>query len=89
MGDAKKPGLGESNPKFDRARMLRHTTEKGTPFPTSPSQQANIILPWPPLDTWINFLIKQSGPLSGANCRRKQTKLAEVLLIRSANGGVQ
>lgn len=38
MGDAKKPGSGESNPKFDRARMLRHTSEKERPFPTSPSQ---------------------------------------------------
>jgi hypothetical protein len=63
MGDAKKPGSGESNPKFDRARMLRHTTEKGMPFPISPSQQPNIILLLQPrLDKWINFLIKQSGP---------------------------
>jgi len=36
MGYAKKPGSGESNPKFDRARMLRHTTEKGTPVLPAP-----------------------------------------------------
>jgi hypothetical protein len=43
LGDAKKPGSGESNPKFDRTRMLRHTTAKEKPFSTSPSQELSIV----------------------------------------------
>ena len=74
MGDAKKALSGESNPKFDRARMLRHTTEKGEPFPNNPAQQANILLPWPPLDKWIIFLERTAKALPQVLLDNKKRK---------------